>query len=444
MFTQFKVTKYFPATISWYIILFGLYSIMTRFTLTRMEIEGLPNNILYTGFFIIGFLLAAYGIASQWKTFLGKENILLLLFLGILVISSLYNYHYDLYGNIKTIITVFTQLVLFYYIMTFLSKEELQKCLKMLFLITNILWLIPSVGSLIQFLFNINYSLAYIEERTIRQGFIEGRLFGFFSDPNFAAFTSLLLIYGLCYLLMKTKVKAWRIGIITSAIIHVFYIVMSNSRTVYIAVLLSVVFFVFLHTKKKMPQCSSKTIVFRTLTTLISCVAVYFAVLGIMELSGYLITPERNIAEEMVRNDVSVENISNNRTAIWKDYLELYKTKPILGTSPRGALLYASEVAPDSYISLRQYVTHNGYLSLLVTSGILGFIIMLLFLIIHSVKINRWIANKNELDEESILFITIILAILVFTFFFTDIFFSNNLETMLLWIGFGYLKAKSS
>ncbi len=434
-----KYENLYKIIVSWYIALFALYSIMTRFTITNLAIDGLANSILYVSFTLSGVLLAVYEFISFGSFRKAKHNRLLILFLFVCCLSTLLNYKYDLIGNIKAITILFSQIMLFYFLAMHFDKEDFCYCLKRLLILCNFLWSLASLGSIVLYMLNLHFPLDYTEGRVIRQGFMEGRLFGFFSDPNFAAFTSLLLIYGLLYLVSKTKTKGLRILYRISIGIHICYIIMSNSRTVYISILLSALLYVLLQRKRKDSVLSAASIAKTIIITILILAVGYLTIFASLRGLGYLITPNRGVEDEFIREDVNLENISNNRSTIWKNYLKLYTKKPLFGTSPRGALLLADETEPDGYLSKRQYVTHNGYLSLLVTTGGIGFAIMVIFMLFELKKIWFFLHSDRLPDDLFIFFITTLLATMTFTFFFTDLFFTNNIETMLFLIALSYM-----
>ena len=168
-------------------------------------------------------------------------------------------------------------------------------------------------------------------------------------------------------------------------------------------------------------------------------VVVYAATMFTLKSVARIITPTRDTKAELIRDDVNDENISNNRFTIWTAYLQLYKEKPVFGFSFRSALPYATQNNPDGYLAKTQYVTHNGYISLLVETGIVGFLIMAIFMIQLLARFLQRSKEKRPVSNTYVVFSTWILAILVFCLCFHDIFFTMNIETMLFWIGAGYL-----
>ena len=446
-----------------YMVFFTLYSLITRFTWTAAKIDGGVNAALYRSLLILGCLLALWWLFTcrhQLFSALSKPRknmdfLFLAAFLAVLFIGALANAS-QLAENLYGILSFGFQLVLFYLMGRTLSESEWNRIVKYVVLFGSVIWDIACAGSLVQFFLNISYRTTYASDRgAVRQGIMDGRLFGLFSDPNFAAFTSLLLLFGLWHIIREEKKKAgtFRLPIQIfawfSIALNVCYIIMSNSRTVYLSVVGTILFYVLLVSYKKGQEKDEPTaavirrLAVRAVITL-AVVAVSYVIL-LLSLRGVAewISPDRNTAVEMVRDDVNGENISNNRFTIWKAYLELYVEKPLFGFSTRGALPYAL-TKPDSYLAKTQYVTHNSYLSLLVETGAVGFCIMAAFMILVIIRSCKRIHDKKPVGGIYILFSSWLVSILIFCLCFHDIFFTMNLETMLFLSSIGFLWQKQS
>lgn len=145
---------------------------------------------------------------------------------------------------------------------------------------------------------------------------------------------------------------------------------------------------------------------------------------------------ETNLLE---REDIQNGNFSNNRIKIWKQYLQGMKGRYLIGTSPRNMMAYLEKTGTAEFVLERKYETHNGYLSLFVGCGILGCIPILIFIILVGRRIGRYSFSNKKLDEDFIILFSILVVILVYTIFFTELFFVNNLTTVLFWTILGSL-----
>lgn len=430
----------------WYIIFCSLYSISTRFIPSAKLCEGLPADILYkTVILVAGMLALAYIILLAKSIKPSPALFLLAGFIIVLGISTLLNREYEFMGNILGMATFVTQLIIFYFLTLLVSEKQLTWCMKVTGLLTSLFWTPGCAISLYQYIWNIHYVTVSPENRRIRQGITDGRLFGLFSDPNFAAFTSLLIIVLLLFAIRHTTAKFLKVYSITCIVINLMYLVMSNSRTIYIAAVGTVLFFVLLKTYRQYrdnEQLERKhffvALCKKTAITLGAIVAIYAIIFFPIQALGHLVVPDRNV-HDMVREDVTTDNITNNRSTIWENYLELYKEKPVFGFSIRSALPYVTEKHPDSYLATTQYVTHNGYLSLLIETGLTGFLIMGAFFLLTFIQSVNRVRKKEKISDNYLLFATLTVAVLIFLMCFHDVFFTVNIETMLLYIGIGYI-----
>lgn len=429
-----------------YIIFLAIYSISTRFVPTAILCEGPVADILYKTVIISGGLLSLFYLRLLKNIIKPGIHLFLLAgFVMILGVSTLLNYKYEFFGNILGMATFVSQLIIFYFLPLIMPKTQIIKCIKYTALFTSFLWTIGCISSLYQYVKNIHYTTISPENLRIRQGIVDGRLFGLFSDPNFAAFTSLILIILLIYTIMHTKIKALKIYGIISIFLNLCYLIMSNSRTIYITalgVLFTAIVLITYNNLKTDPASDTKTFLIlsgkRILIAILGVAAVYSIIFFPMRQFGQFMEPERSV-NDMVREDVNTENITNNRSTIWKNYFSLYKDKPVFGFSIRSALPYATEKYPDSYLAKTQYVTHNSYISLLIETGATGFIVMGAFFLLTFIQSLKRIRQKEKISTNYILSVALIVAVLIFLMCFHDVFFTVNIETMLLYISVGCL-----
>lgn len=429
----------------WYLIFYAVYSLSTRFMPTKILCAGPLEDILYKGVVIIAGLLALCYIFLLAKTIRPDRQLCLLaVFILILGISTILNRKYEFTGNIMGMATFVVQLILFYFLPHVMPEDMISVWLKRMTACLSFFWNIACVASLSQYIGNVHYLTMHPDGRLVRQGIVDGRLFGLFSDPNFAAFTSLLLII-LLLREWKRGDKWFRVYASICIAANLAYLIMSNSRTIYLSAIGTLVFFVALTTYYQHCQSGNTSgklflcrLAKRTAITVAAAAVLYAAVFFSIQGIGYLAAPDRS-TDDMVREDVNVENLTNNRSTIWKNYITLYKDKPVFGFSIGSALPYVTEKDPDSYLAQTQYVTHNSYLSLLIETGITGFLVMAAFFLLNIHESLKRIRQKLTVNDSYFMFASVIAAVMIFMLCFHDIFFTVNVETMLLFTGIGYV-----
>ena len=437
-----------------YIISFVTYLLLSRSVLF-VNLISLPVNSLFYNFFAIsGFLLLGIDVLLNFTIFKSKENIMLLAFLGVCAISSLLNMSYGLGNNLKTLVWTSIQFFILFSFVHVKDKKEIYKLTNIIMKITCSIWFIAVLISLIQFIFQIHYRAPFAEFSR-RQGFVDSRLFGIFSDPNFAAVTSLLVIV-FCYSLLKNcKNKHLKKYYVANIVCQILYIILSGSRTAMIEGVILAFILVYFVNRNKMYSLSMTKVKRKAL--LKGIVAALLSVL----LINVLPTPLLMIAEvghdirisifgeelsdedeediTLERDDVSEADISNNRSDIWKSSLEVSAEKRLLGLSPRNMVPYAQEIYPDSYIAQTGYETHNGYLAVFVGTGIIGFLVMLTLAIKVLYHVCTYVKNhrRQVYDHYLILFFCCIFVIAVSAVMLLDIFFVNTYSAAVFWLFLG-------
>jgi O-antigen ligase len=141
------------------------------------------------------------------------------------------------------------------------------------------------------------------------------------------------------------------------------------------------------------------------------------------------------------RGDVD-EDVSNNRFQIWSDCLKLVKEAPLFGTGPRTHLAFAKDHFDDMYIVEKGYTVHNGYLALFVSTGGIGGILMLSWLICVVVHVLGYLIRRFQSRDQYYWPVFICTTVLVMeaisAFPFMALFFCNQITDILFWMTLGF------
>jgi O-antigen ligase len=406
------------------------------------------NSMIYNVLAGVGCLLCVYSIFRAGKRFFCLENLLLSAFLAVCVLSSLLNIKYGIANNAKTIVWTAIQFFLLYGISWKLTGEEIKTEFYRLTNVLSVIWFCGIAVSLYQFLFQIEYVIPY-QEYSRRQGFMDERLFGIFTDPNFAAVTSVCVIVFSLLAFRRSHSRPVRVFHVVNCVFQFLYIVLSGSRTAELAGLVAAFLYMFgyLHRKmqkKELPQ--AKKILLPLAGALLCCVIVAAGVEATKYVSSYVPRlVSGNVTHQPVdlhREDVEESSdISNLRIEIWTDVITIWSSKPIFGVSPRNLTVYAQDKFPNLFLSKRGYAAHNGYLAVLAGVGLAGSLVMLAFIVISLRKIFLYMKKKFAAGIPTFDMICLILltVIAVSALTLQDIFFVNSLNTALFWLILGYL-----
>ena len=274
-------------------------------------------------------------------------------------------------------------------------------------------------------------------------GFVLGRLYGIFVDPNFACVLSFFVI-GFILFRLKTSRKSvggW-IGGIAVILLHFLYIVLSGSRTALLALVMTAVcsglFYGIGDRKSGIREKKRIRAIGIALLGLVIVVAGYLAV------TGYAVNHTGLKKEDL---HFLWKLFNDPRLQIWKGYLEIWKNKPLFGVGPRNALAFSGANYDENFfINTKGYDVHNGYLTLFVGAGLIGGVIFLTWLV---KKLSRiWRAGFGAAERDNYSKAVSILLMTIFAYMccactLTMITFSNQVYDMLFWILFGYASYKA-
>ena len=461
-----KIEQYTTYGVFFYILLFTLYGFVARIIPVYMLVNEPINSYILILFAIVGCGLVASDLLKGRYMFKAYYCWILYAFIVIMAVSSLVNIQYGYIDNLKTIIWTVIQIVIFYSAYTRVSKEKIMKYVYAAFHLISWIWTAAIIYSLKQFVMMEAYGVEIRPDEWKRQGFRNNRLFGIFNDPNYAAVTSVYVIFMLLYIMQKTT-KVWlRCLCVLACVAHGIYILLSGSRTAKICILLTVFIYVFLALKNRYLYIKNSIGILKRLVISTLIVGVIMLTGSVTEkivvnvpmiYAEHIVTNAKNpvdfqnidsteefehqkaqrvlaLEEQEILNRQDIgEGTSNRRLRTWKNYLEGVKGRYVIGASPRNVTQYMEDKHPEIYERNEGYETHNGFLSVFVGTGVVGLGIVVLFMILVGKRVCLYCFNKEPISKEFVTLFSIILVILIYTCFFTELFFVNNLTTAIFW-----------
>lgn len=426
-------------------------------------------NLVYLAIPLAGMLLLLIDLITRRNMFSLQYVLLLILFFFAYLASIVVNRKYDFMGNAKLMIWMGIQVFLLCAPDDEFSFTDHLRHLRVLADIFIAIWLVGALISLGQYCIQYGGYMANIAEgklRYSRQGFIENRLFGVFTDPNYAAVCSLVAIGLAALVLYLRKGRGFlKVYYIASIVLQSFYVVLSGSRTAILSGIIAGAFAAAVLAYRYFRQKRTGVRAIATLLCAVLCAAVVWgsitglkvglsyvpeAVAGLQltnlvptgENGNGIITPSGPVNLE--REDVvDTTNISNNRFAIWRDYLKVFTKTPLFGTSPRKPLDYVKDRFPNMYVVGKEYLVHNGYLGVLVGTGLLGTIPIALWFLLVALRAVRYLFSDRTRSDQRygviLILTTLLICPLLSAFFMMEIFFSMDISTFLFWPLAGYL-----
>lgn len=327
--------------------------------LYRMKILDY-TSILIT---VMGIILLINRVRNIKNNVSYKFLWILILFLFSHVISMLVNWKYGYIGNIKGGMWMTFQFFLLYLMETEEQENKYIHELKVLSSVLIIYTFVCSFLGVLMTIFSYGGRFNFEDGTGTFYGFIWGRLWGCYTDPNHGALITAVAVFLAIYLFQSTQKIILKIILSISIIINYLYLVFSDSRSAKISFTIGcmVWFYWFLRGRKK-EQKVYKKILNGVLIVLVT-LGVYISFGEVKNIyNSYVVSCEQSEQLENIQTmevgkektlgreaDIE-EDYSNRRFDIWKSGAELFNENKIVGITFRNIVSYAETEMPDTYI----------------------------------------------------------------------------------------------
>ena len=438
-----KMDEYFEKSKLWIAYLFVFISILSMSSLVYKI-----ANPLYKGLSAIVVLYICYTLLFKWKEITVDRKFLSLfgLLAGSHLISAIFNRSGHLIGNVTEILFMVTYVLLF----AMLRFDQLKKLFDWIAYTVQIV----SFSSAI-FAFGLLLSrvliLFKIGEQSYYYGVMNGRLWGIV-NPNASAIFSYISIILAMYLIHKGS--KYSVYLKLNNVIQLVYFATMQSRGALLSLLLMIGLYSFFATRG--------SIVKRFLTFIVAGLLITATNIGLSYITSIYISSETatvldlNKGQSYAETDSSVtkkngelhliETTPSGRTYIWKNAIKMGSAKPIFGYGVRNVPDYYTEYFSKFEIqnSLIGGNFHNIFVTIFVSSGVLG---LVSFLLILAYVIKRFltylIVSKKNTDK---LIMILFFGILFGQLFESQIMYSTNFINIIFWlvIGFGLVVCKQN
>lgn len=410
---------------------------------------GIENNVLAIIIIIWALIIFINDIIHKEIT-INKDFILINSYGIILFLATICNQEYS---DFKSYLIAIMQLIIFSLIFSNKKntsitniKEELQLIIPF----TNLLVGISSGISLIMYLLNI-----YDTKNDWIIGVSGNRLFGIYFNCNPAAFlaciTILLAILAITYNYKYKKIYYFNI------IIQFIYILLTKCRSALIilaiiATALIYYFFIkkknYLKIKKFFILCSICILIVFSSLLLDKGISIIFnnqddiqeesrfQLEKIFEASKSLLTGDSSKAIELI------DQVSSGRLELLNTSIKVWKISPIIGIGANNFRKIGIAKTDGTTIQGIQVVhSHNEFIESLVTTGLIGFTLFIIFFIScfkKIIKLLKFHYNK-KCYFSLLLFCLIVVSEVIGGLFDYGVFYVYSLSTIIAWNFLGYL-----
>lgn len=305
----------------------------------------------------------------------------------------------------------------------------------------------------------------------------ENRFTGFYTNPNILGFVSCVAIF-CCHMLLKKdfiaisgRDRVSRIWIVTCLMINLISLLLCDSNASMVLMIVYVVIFVIYKFFGTERQFSVKQVMLKGLSCLLAGLFIVGALVFVRFVfqKGFsqvmysadaafeiVASHEKDAVEEDVlsaTNRITFshqnKNIDSGRIRLWKQAAAMFKDSPVFGIGKGNVYSYGQEkfengiAFSDLYGKwLAAFSTdfHNGYATLLVCSGVLGFLAFAVFGIRLFIHVVPHVFKEQNL-KESIFppMFSFACAYLVYAFFEKALLFDISFTVVFFWMVLGYI-----
>ncbi len=394
-------------------------------------------------FRVLTYLVFAFGASMlcyrliNYKTYLrSRYLIILVFFVCSYIVSMVFNKQYGIIENLQGL----SWITMIFGLLYANSQEESQEVRKYKFetvmkFYVGYVFLANIVGI---GMFVVQFGDPTAEITNTYSGFIWGRLWGLYSDPNKGAIMSIIAII---YLLYKALTNGDRKNtfIYIQVFVNYFYVFLSDSRTGLLGGFIGLSFFVFFYMFERWHKHSFiKKVILSTLIVLGSMTSLHIVDFGLSHLITDVVG--RNVFEK--KNNLELSGLDNRRMAIWTSSVEVWTYSPIVGTSARNSILFAQDHCPDTYVVNNDMgnfdSAHNFLLDVLVFQGVIGVAIILTF-IVNVFKDSWSLLCSGPLDLYVVTLFSCIIVLGVSGLLQPDMLYVNSSNTILFWFMLGII-----
>lgn len=426
------------------------------------------DTILYYTAGMIGLLILFIDFIFSIKNKqIRKYDIWLILFIAIMGVSSIVNLKYGLFENIKLLMW---QLIIFFIGYQFGKDYGRNKFIDLYSWILRLSWFIANVISVSMFVIHYAKKIPIkYKYYPVRLGWLGNRLFGVFTDPNFGAVISVIVIFmEISYLVYRNRKSflGWIFSLL-NIFIQFSFISLSVSRTAQVVLISLTMFYLFfiIYSSKKLKLNR----IFKIMVSIIIATVVSLSVYELTNFTKEFYAKIPNIYQDIIfdakvqkdsaidkntiedktvyppsfnRPDVNSDNVSNLRFQLWNSSFQIFKSSPLLGGSPGNYLQYAHDKLPKTLMGHDKLTAHNLFFLVLATTGLLGIVTLFGFLFKEAFKILKYLFICQELFKNNLLFYVVyVLGIAISSMFITELVLVSTIGALTFWMFLGVLNS---
>ena len=298
----------------------------------------------------------------------------------------------------------------------------------------------------------------------------ENRFTGLYSNPNQLAFAAVAAIF-CCHMLLKKdfiaisgRERVSTIWIASGAAVNGISLLLSDSNGGLMLMIGYAVFFLVYKMFGSERKFTLRQIVTKSISCLLAGVVIVASLFFVRNVTqeGFVKLMSMSETEPIVVIEGSLDNeeegiitfehenknVDSGRFKLWEQAGEMFIHNPIMGIGKGNIYAYGKQMFvngvkfSDKYGLLSPLMTdfHNGYFTILVCSGAVGFILFMIFGVRFFLKISKYVFREEGLKESTLpCMYAFLCAYMVYAFVEEALLFNLGFAVVFFWLILGYV-----
>lgn len=429
----------------------------------------IPAYVLLVFLFIWGVGLVIYNQRVNNTFFKLRFGLWVGAFLIFSLLSIIINFSATILYSLIMLLHILVCFFVFYGMHTesdFDFRSELYSIARFIVYVTTV----ANIIGIICLMFGITFEWYWIKFTIY-----ENRFTGVYVNPNLLGFVSVVSIV-CCHMLYKEKLmksvnqpRVSKIWIFTCVATNLFSLILCDSNaSLVLALAYAIVYIIYIFFADKTGLSASKIIfkiialavvgaflissalMLRTIcqtgfsVVLSKTNSIISVIMGDDDITSGISSTENNTTEE--KKDVTFghenKNIDSGRFKLWKESINLFKISPIIGIS-NGNIVFYSEEYSNGVLNYSYHKSdlHNGYLTILVSTGVIGFLLFGIFgfrFAKHSAQ-HLFLQKKTFRNDVYPCLFAFLFAYLIYAMFEKALLYDISFMVMWFWLMMGYM-----
>ncbi len=376
---------------------------------------------------------------------------ILILFLFSCLVTTFLHMGDNFLPNLLAVYHTAICFFIFYGMSAETSKEKIEKEMSVISKAIVVMTTVLNILGLLIFVVKVQLNIG-----EYWLGIFNNRFIGLYTNSNLLALSSVLAIIG-CHLLISDKIpgEEKKTGkkkalYVTAVFFNFAALILSDSNASFLFLIIYITVVLFYHLFSQRNKIPVKEIFKKSCILLLCCLTLTilsFELRGICQDGIASLINDVHRSEEPIHDNrpapEAVEigrehyDVSSGRITLLKQAMQMYRYHPIMGVGRGNIVEYGERLIPGGLIFSD---FHNGYVTILVSWGMVGFFIFIALSILVAIDMCRSLFQKDFKEDSGIFpcLFAMVVAYCIYSLFEKTILSEITFMVVMFWLILGY------